>query len=247
MKKIMCLVCASILLMSCPIVYAEESTHETAAKTEHGAAGVEQSKGVNADEALERLLAGNKRYVDGQFFHPHQGARDRENVATSQRPYAIIVSCSDSRVPPEVIFDQGIGDIFVVRVAGNIAGNIELGSIEYAAEHLGSSLIMVLGHERCGAVTAAVKGGEVPGHIKSIVEAIIPAVKEGAAGADKVDGAIRANVSLVATQIKTSEPILAEMAKEGKIKIVGAYYDLDTGEVAVIDTAAVKAAAKKEK
>jgi carbonic anhydrase len=245
MKKIICLAFASILLMSCPIVYAEESTHEPAAKTEHGSAGAQQSKGVNADEALERLLAGNKRYVEGQFFHPHQAAQDRANVATSQHPFAIIVSCSDSRIPPEVIFDQGIGDIFVVRVAGNIAGNIELGSIEYAAEHLGSTLVMVLGHERCGAVTAAVKGGEVPGHIKSIVEAIIPAVKLAAADADKVDGAIRANVSLVATQIKTSEPILAEMAKEGKIKIVGAYYDLDTGEISVINAVAAKAETKK--
>lgn len=227
------IVFTSLFLISSAVCFANEAASEKkeeAASASHSAS----VSALSADEALTKLLNGNKRYVDGQFFHPHQMAKDRENVAKSQAPFAIIVSCSDSRVPPEVIFDQGIGDIFIIRDAGNIVGNLELGSIEYAAEHLKSSLVMVLGHERCGAVTATVKGGEVPGHIKNVVDAIVPAIARAKKEGDAVDNTIRANVELVVEQIKTSEPILAEMVKEGKIKVVGAYYDLDSGVIEVI-------------
>jgi carbonic anhydrase len=156
-------------------------------------------------------------------------------VANGQRPFAVIVSCSDSRVPPEIIFDQGIGNLFVVRCAGNIVDDAGLGSIEYAAEHLHVSLIVVLGHERCGAVEAAVKGGEAPGHIKSLVEAIRPAVEKvkGRPG-DLAENAMRGNVKLVVDHLKASKPILEHLVHKGTLSVIGARYDLDDGHVILI-------------
>jgi carbonic anhydrase len=134
-----------------------------------------------------------------------------------------------------VIFDQGLGDLFVVRVAGNVADDIGIASMEYAVEHLGSRLIVVLGHERCGAVTAAVKGGELPGHLPALMTALKPAVDKGkGAAGDAVDATIVANVELTATQLRESKPILAEMVEKGEIKVVGARYDLDTGAVELV-------------
>jgi carbonic anhydrase len=195
----------------------------------------EEAKGVGADEALARLVAGNMRFVEMKLAHPDQDAGCRTNLSKAQQPFAIILGCSDSRVPPEVIFDQGLGDLFVVRVAGNVADDIGIASIEYAVEHLGSRLIVVLGHERCGAVTAAVKGGELPGHLPTLMTALKPAVdkSKGAAG-DAVDNAMLANVELTAAQLRESKPLLAEMMEKGEIKIVGARYDLDTGAVELI-------------
>ena len=192
----------------------------------------EEAKGVGADEALVRLVDGNKRFVEMQLAHPDQDAGCRTALAKSQQPFAAILGCSDSRVPPEVIFDQGLGNLFVVRVAGNVADDIGIASIEYAVEHLGSRLIVVLGHERCGAVTAAVKGGELPGHLPALMTALKPAIdkSKGAAG-DAVDNAILANIELTTGQLRESKPILAEMVEKGEIKIVGARYDLDTGAV----------------
>jgi carbonic anhydrase len=163
--------------------------------------------------------------------------RRRAELATTQHPYAIIVSCSDSRVGPEIVFDQGIGDIFVVRTAGHVLDDPGLGSIEYAVEHLGTHLIVVLGHERCGAVTAAASGGEAPGHIASIVRKIQPAVAEvkGQPG-DLVENAMRANVRHVVHELKESHPILSEFVHEGKLKVVGARFDLDTGAVELVPT-----------
>ena len=135
--------------------------------------------GVSADEALQRLLDGNGRYVQSKLGAcAHSDAAAREKLARTQHPYAIILACSDSRVPPELVFDKSLGEIFVVRVAGNVADPIILGSIEYAAEHLGSKLIMVLGHERCGAVTATVNNkGKPEGNIGAIISAIQPSEK----------------------------------------------------------------------
>jgi carbonic anhydrase len=133
---------------------------------------------LTGDQALQELMNGNKRYVAAELAHPNQTAARRAEVAKGQDPFAIIVGCSDSRVPPEIIFDQGLGDLFVTRVAGNIVDDVVLGSIEYAAEHLGVPLIVVLGHKRCGAVEAAAKGGDAPVHIRSLVEAIKPAIKK---------------------------------------------------------------------
>jgi carbonic anhydrase len=135
-------------------------------------------------------------------------------------------------VPPELVFDQGLGDIFVVRVAGNVASDAELGSLEYGAEHLQIPLLVVLGHQHCGAVTAAVEGGTVPGHIAALVKLLQPAVEgsRGLAG-DPVENAVKMNVELVVKQLRTSEPILKELVDHGKLKIVGAVYSLDTGKV----------------
>jgi carbonic anhydrase len=195
----------------------------------------EEAKGVSADEALARLLEGNKRFVEMKLAHPDQDIACRTALSKGQQPFAIILGCSDSRVPPEVIFDQGLGGLFVVRVAGNVADDIGIASMEYAVEHLGSRLIVVLGHERCGAVTAAVKGGELPGHLPVLMTALKPAVdkSKGAAG-DPVDAAIVANVGITAAQLRGSKPILAEMVEKGEIKIVGGRYDLDTGAVELI-------------
>jgi carbonic anhydrase len=130
---------------------------------------------AEANSPLARLEEGNRRAASNHSTHPHASSARRGEVAQSQSPFAVIVSCSDSRVPPELLFDQGYGDLFVIRIAGNVVEDTALGSIEYAVEHLGAKLLVVLGHERCGAVKATVDGGEAPGHIGSIVNAIKPA------------------------------------------------------------------------
>lgn len=213
------------------------STEEHAAASEALAAehGHGSSPHVGADEALKLLMEGNRRFVAGKTNSRSGEVARRAELATSQSPYAIIVSCSDSRVGPELVFDQTLGDIFVVRTAGEVIADPGLGSIEYAVEHLHSPLIVVLGHERCGAVAAAVAADSAPGHIDAIVKALQPAVEstKGHPG-DAVDNAVRANVLDVVHQLETCQPILAEFAHEGKLKVVGAYYDLDTGEVSVL-------------
>ncbi|OPY74963.1 MAG: Carbonic anhydrase [Syntrophorhabdus sp. PtaU1.Bin058] len=190
---------------------------------------------TEADQALKELTEGNKRYASLKQKHPNQGSRRRAEVSKGQKPFAVIVGCSDSRIPPEILFDQGLGDIFVIRVAGNIVDDVALGSIEYAVDHLHTKLVVILGHSKCGAVTATVQGGEAHGHIAGIVKAIAPAVKKakGKKG-DLTDNAIRANVELVTKQVKTSTPIIAKMVRTGKVKVVGAYYDIDTGLVEIV-------------
>lgn len=190
---------------------------------------------VGADEALKMLLEGNKRYAEGKTKGPNRTAARRAELAGAQHPIAVIVSCSDSRVPPELLFDQGFGDIFAIRIAGNIVDPNALGSIEYAVDHLGTKLIVVLGHERCGAVTAALQGGVAPGNIKSIVDGIAPAIEKGKARytghGELLDSCILANVKMVAEKIRKAPPILSEKVEDGMLKVVGAYYDLDSGAV----------------
>ena len=191
---------------------------------------------VKPEEALKRLQVGNERFVAGTPSQTTKDAARRAEVAQGQKPFAIVVSCSDSRVGPEVVFDQGLGDIFVVRTAGHVVDDVGLGSVEYAVEHLGATLILVLGHERCGAVAATVAGGEAHGHLPAIVKAIKPAVtKSKGQPGDAVDNAVRAQVLEVATQLQKAGPVLAERVKAGKLKVVGARYDLDTGRVEVIE------------
>ena len=194
-----------------------------------------ESAEFSNERFVQRLIEGNKRHVDGKPSHPNQTPERRRHVSTGQHPFAVVLSCSDSRVPPEIIFDQGIGDLFVVRVAGNIVDDAGLGSIEYAAEHLHVSLIVVLGHERCGAVEAAVKGGEAPGRIKSLVEAIRPAVEKakGKPG-DLAENAMRTNVKMAVDHLKASKPILEHLVHKGTLTIVGARYDLDDGMVTLM-------------
>lgn len=205
-----------------------QAAHAAGGHDDHAAA-------LDADEALKRLLEGNKRYVSGHAKGPNRSSARRAELAKAQHPIAVVVSCSDSRVPPELLFDQGFGDVFVVRTAGNIVDSIELGSIEYAVDHLGTKLVLVLGHERCGAVTAALQGGEAPGNIKSVVDAIKPAVDKGktlyTGHGELLDSCIIANVKQVAEKIRKAAPILSEKVEDGMLKVVGAYYDLDSGAV----------------
>lgn len=200
------------------------------------------SPAISADDALQKLMDGNRRFVNSQMNSQKLcDLTTRKALAKGQQPYAIILTCSDSRVPPEVIFDKGLGEIFVIRVAGNVVDPIVLGSIEYAAEHLGSPLIMVLGHERCGAVTAAVDAkGKPEGNLGSIMKAISPAVKQAKkvyTGTDKarlVETASDINAKLVAESLTLRSPVIAHLVKEGTVKIVTAKYDLDDGVVTVL-------------
>ncbi|MBW4520353.1 MAG: carbonic anhydrase [Scytolyngbya sp. HA4215-MV1] len=189
---------------------------------------------MKADHALEKLIAGNQRYVTHQLVHHHQSSSRMRAIATGQHPFAVILGCADSRVPPEIIFDQGLGDLFVIRVAGNILDDAILGSIEYAAEELGTSLVLVLGHERCGAVAATVKHADIPGHISTLLNAIQPAVDRAKdEPGDLLDNAVRANIQLVVEQLKSSMPV-AELVQHSRLKIVGAQYKLDCGTVEVL-------------
>jgi carbonic anhydrase len=215
-------------------VATKKGDHKVSAAHASGGHG-DHAAGPDADEALKLLLEGNKRYVSGHIKGPNRSSARRTELARAQHPIAVVVSCSDSRVPPELLFDQGFGDVFVVRTAGNIVDSIALGSIEYAVDHLGTKLVLVLGHERCGAVTAALQGGEAPGNIKSVVDAIKPAVEKGKARhtghGELLDSCIVSNVKQVAEKIRTTAPILSEKVEDGMLKVMGAYYDLDSGAV----------------
>jgi carbonic anhydrase len=191
---------------------------------------------LTPDSALAKLVAGNARYAKGNVIHPHQSVSRRTEVASQgQKPFAIVVGCSDSRTSPEIVFDQGLGDIFVTRLAGNIVDKAALGSIEYAIAHFGSAVIVVLGHEKCGAVDAAMQGGKAPGQIGAVVKPILPAVAAAKkAGHDTLDGAIEENAHLIATGLPGRSKILSDAIKEGKLKIVSAYYDLHTGRVKLL-------------
>jgi carbonic anhydrase len=189
---------------------------------------------LDPDAALQRLMDGNQRFVRQRPRHPDQSPARLQEVAQAQHPFATILSCADSRVPAEIIFDQGIGDIFDVRIAGNISTPEALGSIEYAVALLGTPVLMVLGHERCGAVTAAVKNEALPGEIGSFVKAILPAVdRVKDQSGDAVDNAVLANVQYQMEQVMRS-PLLSERLEAGQLKIVGGRYDLDTGRVEII-------------
>lgn len=205
---------------------------------------------ISADEALQKLMDGNKRYIENQMTGSKlSDSATRASLAKSQKPYAIILTCSDSRVPPEIIFDKGLGELFVIRVAGNVPDPIVLGSIEYAAEHLGTPLVVVLGHERCGAVSAAVGAkGKSTGsvNIDAIVKAIAPNLKKAAKECDACKGetkcsvakkdafvecVVDANAKTVAAGLTRQSKILRHLYDAKKLKIVAAKYDLDDGTV----------------
>lgn len=188
-----------------------------------------------AEASLARLLAGNQRYTGNAALHLAQDSARRESVAKAQHPFAIVLGCADSRVPPEILFDQGLGELFVIRNAGNVVDDDVLGSMEYAVEHLHVPLIVVMGHSKCGAVAATVAGGEAPGHIHAIVEAIEPSARaaDGQPG-DKVDNTVRGNALLMARRVVESQPILAEAVKAGKLQVVAARYDLESGAVSIL-------------
>ncbi|HEU0275127.1 MAG TPA: carbonic anhydrase [Candidatus Udaeobacter sp.] len=188
-------------------------------------------------EAISKLKEGNGRYTSGNLQHPGQTTERRTELAKTQHPFAAILCCSDSRVPPEVVFDQGLGDLFIVRVAGNVINDEGLGSLEYTVDHLGTRLILVLGHQRCGAVDAAretiAAKGKAPGHIQSLVTAIKPAVE--ATAKQDLDATIKANVKHVVEMLRSSTPILKSKVDSGEIQVIGGYYSLDTGAVTFLD------------
>lgn len=191
---------------------------------------------VTPDQALQNLKDGNARYVAGTPQNPRRDAKRRsETVSGGQHPFAIILSCADSREPVEILFDQGVGDLFVVRIAGNVSDVDELGTMEYGAEHLGAPLIVVLGHTKCGAVTAVVKGDHVHGNIPQLVDNIIPAAKKvkdkGVTGDAAISEAIKANVMQSIEDAFKNSDILRELVVAGKLKIVGGVYDLEKGTV----------------
>jgi carbonic anhydrase len=196
-----------------------------------GAVAAAQSM-PSADAVLRELKAGNDHHVSKRYQHPHQNAERQRELADSQHPHAIVLSCADSRVAPEIILDQGLGDLFDVRVAGNVAGDAELASIEYAAVHLHTPLLVVMGHQKCGAVTAAAESGEAEGHLPSLLALIRPAVERARTQpGDVIDNAVRINVERIVQQIRDSTPVLAPLVGHGTLKVVGAVYSLDTGKV----------------
>jgi carbonic anhydrase len=218
---------------------------------------------ISPSDAISRLKEGNGRFTSGNQ-HPHESVDERKYMATnsyenagtmplgltteqaakrrteltkSQHPFAIVLSCSDSRVPPEIVFDEGLGDLFIVRVAGNVLNDEGLGSIEYGVDILRARLIVVLGHQSCGAVDAAMKTvaakGKAPGHIQSLVTAIAPVVDSTPKG--DLETTIKANVKHVVDALRSSTPILKARVDSGDVQVIGGYYSLDTGAVTFLD------------
>ena len=197
----------------------------------------ETTTGITADEALEKLKAGNRKYVSAPQICVADLAAQREQIAKAQAPWAAILTCADSRVPPELLFGGlGLGELFVARNAGNTADTATMGTIEYGVEHLGVPLVVVMGHERCGAVQAAcdvvTKHVKLPGSIGPMVDAIVPAARAvyGRPG-DFVDNAMRENAKRTAVKIATRSPIVSHFVKDKKVKVVAARYALDDGGI----------------
>ena len=191
-----------------------------------------ESRAAEANVALDQLIKGNQRFVAGRAVRPDQTAKRRAAIKDAEKPIAVLLSCSDSRVPPEIVFDQGLGDLYVVRVAGNVMNDEALGSIEYAVENLGADLVMVLGHDDCSAVKAAVTGGHAGNHFQAMIEAIKPAIAGIVKG--DVKAASLANVRSVVRQLSESKPSLQVAIQKKELKIVGAQYHLDTGRVDIL-------------
>ena len=194
---------------------------------------------LTADQALARLLEGNERFVAHRELYPDRGPEVRIQLAQAQHPFAVILGCADSRVPPEVLFDEGLGDLFVIRNAGNIVDVTCLASIEYGIDHLGASLVLVLGHERCGVITAAVgatrDGQEIRGHLWSLIDAVRPALdRAGDGDGDVIDRAVRAHVKIQVERLRGADPIVSRAVETGGVQVVGARYDIDRGQVEVL-------------
>jgi carbonic anhydrase len=220
--SILCAVAVAVLGMTRPAWASEDS----------------KAPKVTPDQAIQRLTEGNARYVQEKTAHPKSGPDRRLQTATDgQHPFVTMLSCADSRVPLEVVFDEGLGDIFVVRVAGNVCGVDEIGSIEYGVDHVGTPLMVILGHTQCGAVTAAATHAEVHGSIKALLEHIEPAVATAQAahsdlhGKDLIPAATEANVWHSIEDLLLKSHTMKECIEKGKVKVVGAIYDIKTGQV----------------
>ncbi|HEX8192441.1 MAG TPA: carbonic anhydrase [Allosphingosinicella sp.] len=226
-------------------VAAAAAMSGTAALAEPSPPGTAPARGgrtlLTPDQALALLKQGNRNFLTDSPVRAAVGRQRRLEIAQSQAPFAAYVTCSDSRVSPELLFGRGLGELFIIRNAGNTVDTVALGSIEYAVAELGVPLVVVMGHERCGAVAAAASvvrtNATFPGAIGRMVEPIIPAVLEAQRQpGDLVENAIRENVRRVVRQLRTgTDPLLLDPQRTGRLKVVGAYYDLDTGSVDFFD------------
>jgi carbonic anhydrase len=191
---------------------------------------------LTGQDALQRLFEGNKRFISGKLEHPNHCEESRRGLVAGQEPIAVVLTCADSRVPPVDVFDQGLGDVFVVRVAGNVINDQILGSIEYAVAHLHTPLVMVMGHSSCGAVSAVAQGVKLDGHIASLTPSIDAALKKtkGQQG-HWANNAAKALAVSTTKKIAESEPIVADLVKDGRVLVVATYYDLETGEVTLLE------------
>ncbi|HTJ24808.1 MAG TPA: carbonic anhydrase [Candidatus Limnocylindria bacterium] len=218
---------ASALLLSAP----------AAAASLESIADPDTAASMSADQALKLLMDGNARFRNGTMEHPNQTPARRREVAPKQAPFACVVSCSDSRVPPEVVFDRGLGDLFVSRVAGNTADDVVTGSVEYAVEHFHTPLLMVLGHQRCGACAATLDtlhDGVLPADaVASVVRAILPVARTISPGPDELERLVDANARATAATLGMS-PVLHAAAGKGALRVVTARYDLDSGTVVLL-------------
>jgi carbonic anhydrase len=191
--------------------------------------------------ALQELLSGNERFVKGEMRHPDADKYIREQLAKGQTPSAVIIGCSDSRVDPAIIFDQGLGFLFVNRSPGHIIDDVSLGTVEFAVEQLGTQLVMVLGHTRCGAVTLAMKDDQVGGYLGRVQKLVHDVIAWADGGevdvidVTSLDEGVEMNVRGAMGQIKASEPVIAPLVSANKVMVVGAIYDTDTGEVRVLE------------
>jgi len=191
---------------------------------------------VPADEALQRLKEGNERYASGQSANAVTDAETRRSLVGSQQPYAAVLGCADSRAIPELIFDAGIGEVFSVRVAGNVINPQNNGSLEYAVAHLDVALVVVMGHQNCGAVSATLDNYDGPGHIQSITEAISDAIDDAKdLPGDTLTNTVKANAQRMARLLRETGPILSAAVEAGTLRIVPAYYDFEQGLVEFLE------------
>lgn len=186
-------------------------------------------KNLSWDKALKNLKEGNKKFVADKLEGNLQDSKRRKGLTKGQNPYAIILSCADSRVVPELAFDSGLGELFVIRVAGNVANTDTIASIEYAVAHLGVNLIVVMGHESCGAVTAAINGGDNGYNLNHLLSHITPAI--AASKSKGVNAVVKKNAQMTAKELASRSPIIGKAAKKKSFKIVSAYYNLGSGKV----------------
>ncbi len=236
---------AGCLFMGATLLYGTSSCTSKSENASTTVAATEQTANSLTDESdpLTMLIAGNQRFCTGKSIHLHQDTAKVRELTAGQHPKVVVISCSDSRVPPEIIFDQGLGDLFTIRTAGHVMSDFEEGSIEYAVEHLHSPLVVVLGHQGCGAIHAMLEhcnDEHVPGHIASIVHALKnePEEQEVLKNMDDEqlsEKAIMANIVHGVKQLRASEPILSHMYKDGEINIIGAIYNLENGKVEFLD------------
>jgi len=227
------LVAGAVVMVSAILLRPPGATLALAADPPHQAAA--HAEGVAPADAMVKLREGNERFVKQKAMSAHRDAARREEIAKGQHPFAVVLGCADSRVPPEMVFDQGLGDLFVIRVAGEVAPAEVIGSIEYAVEHLGCRTIIVLGHSRCGAVEAAlaVPAGSAPeGNLGELIKDVMSDIEQvDRKSPDALDIAVRANAKAVAAIIVRRSKMLGELVRKGDVQVTAARYDLDTGKV----------------